>query len=84
MASKWRKVKIALGLNKCLYVPPNDTEQPDSSSSPSPAGLLSRSSHGSTTPTPSSSGLRLSKSPNNNSKVIMICCFCDYSSFLTK
>ncbi|KAH8499443.1 hypothetical protein H0E87_018083 [Populus deltoides] len=68
MGSKWRKAKSALGLNMCLYVPPTDVEQRDSSSSPSPARLFSRSSHGSTTPTPSSSGLRLSTSPDSNNK----------------
>lgn len=68
MGSKWRKAKLALGLNMCLYVPPTDVEQRDSSSSPSPARLFSRSSHGSTTPTPSSSGLRLPTSPDSNNK----------------
>ncbi|KAG6736972.1 hypothetical protein POTOM_060081 [Populus tomentosa] len=67
MGSKWRKAKLALGLNMCLYVPPTDVEQRDSSS-PSPARLFSRSSHGSTTPTPSSSGLRLPTSPDSNNK----------------
>lgn len=68
MGSKWRKAKLALGLNMCLYVPPTDVEQRDSSSSPSPARLFSRSSHGSITPTPSSSGLRLPASPDSNNK----------------
>ncbi|KDP44028.1 hypothetical protein JCGZ_05495 [Jatropha curcas] len=72
MGSKWRKAKLALGLNMCLYVP--QTHEQDSSSLPSrfsdavslsPATALSG---GSTTPTPSSSGLRLSKSGPKSSK----------------
>ncbi|CAK7332289.1 unnamed protein product [Dovyalis caffra] len=77
MGSKWRKAKIALGLNMCLYVPPTDVEQHDSSSSPSPAKIFSHSSQGPTTPTPSSSGLRSSKSPNNNNKRTCAICLTD-------
>lgn len=60
--SKWRKVKLALGLNTCLYVPKtaDDNESP-----PSPSSRSRKSSdirhRMPTTPTPSSSGLQLSK-----------------------
>ncbi|PRQ33511.1 putative chromatin regulator PHD family [Rosa chinensis] len=82
MGSKWRKAKLALGLNTCLYVPQTAEE----SSSPSPNGivesrhsdavssssLLSPTGIGSdrrpTTPTPSSSGLLLPKSGLKSSK----------------
>lgn len=77
MGSKWRKAKLALGLNMCLYVP--QTVEQDSSPSPSrfsdavslsPAAALSRGS----TPTPSSSGLRLSKSGPKSSKSTCAIC----------
>lgn len=73
MGSKWRKAKLALGLNMCLYVPrdPDEDSSPSSSRlsdavSLSPASALSR---GSSTPTPSSSGLRFSKYGAKSSKV---------------
>ncbi|KAL6199903.1 hypothetical protein ACLB2K_029685 [Fragaria x ananassa] len=72
MGSKWRKAKLALGLNTCLYVP--QTAEESSSTSPngvvasrhsdavssssllSPTGVVSERRP--TTPTPSSSGLK--------------------------
>ncbi|XP_050368643.1 E3 ubiquitin-protein ligase WAV3-like [Argentina anserina] len=89
MGSKWRKAKLALGLNTCLYVPQTSEEHP---SSPSPNGvvasrhsdavssssLLSPTGLGSdrqaTTPTPSSSGLRLPKSGTKSSKKTCAIC----------
>ncbi|XP_030504482.2 E3 ubiquitin-protein ligase WAV3 isoform X1 [Cannabis sativa] len=82
MGSKWRKAKLALGLNTCLYVPQTleDSSSPSNgavSTRLSDAALpiqpaLSPTDHGSdyrpTTPTPSSSGLRLSKSGTKSSK----------------
>ncbi|KAA8544076.1 hypothetical protein F0562_021747 [Nyssa sinensis] len=78
MGSKWRKVKLALGLNMCAYVP---RTLEDSSQSVEPVGrfsdvdLLSPASRSSdcrlempTTPTSSSSGLRLSKYGSKSSK----------------
>ncbi|KAJ8751307.1 hypothetical protein K2173_016489 [Erythroxylum novogranatense] len=67
MGSKWRKAKLLLGLNSCLYVPKSTLED---DSFPYPPARLSDAvslsqaavSGGSSTPTPSSSGLRLSKS----------------------
>ncbi|XP_071706405.1 E3 ubiquitin-protein ligase WAV3-like [Rutidosis leptorrhynchoides] len=61
--SKWRKVTLALGLNTCLHLP-TTTDDDDSLHSPAPSSR-SRSSdvrhRMPTTPTPSSSGLQLSK-----------------------
>ncbi|KAJ8551867.1 hypothetical protein K7X08_028310 [Anisodus acutangulus] len=73
MGSKWRKAKVALGLNMCLYVPKTLEESP----APDTAGggfsdaisLSPTTPHRNsechvdmpTTPTPSSSGLRLPK-----------------------
>ncbi|PON42610.1 Cdk-activating kinase assembly factor [Parasponia andersonii] len=81
MASKWRKAKLALGLNTCLYVPQTLEDSSPSnavvsarlSDAVSPPPALSPTDHGSdcrppTTPTPSSSGLRLSKSGTKSSK----------------
>ncbi|KAL4576962.1 hypothetical protein LXL04_013063 [Taraxacum kok-saghyz] len=60
--SKWTKVKLALGLNTCLYVPKTTD---DDESPPSPSSRSRKSSEirhrMPTTPTPSSSGLQLSK-----------------------
>ncbi|KAK9061556.1 hypothetical protein SSX86_018738 [Deinandra increscens subsp. villosa] len=63
--SKWRKMKLALGLNTCLYIPKttDDDESTHSASSrshASPRGSDVRPRMPST-PTPSSSGLLLSK-----------------------
>ncbi|KAK8584569.1 hypothetical protein V6N13_138527 [Hibiscus sabdariffa] len=104
MGSKWRKAKLALGLNMCLYAPHQKLE--DSSPSPSPSPSISSSKHHRdtanvpsrfssdpvplspvspsdhdcrpTTPTPSSSGLRLSKSAPKSSKwVLLLVSFAD-------
>ncbi|KAG4189008.1 hypothetical protein ERO13_A08G199200v2 [Gossypium hirsutum] len=94
MGSKWRKAKLALGMNMCLYVPHQKLEDslPSSSSSASStsiANVASRLSTDSvplspvspsgndcrpTTPTPSSSGLRVSKSsPKSSKRTCSIC-----------
>ncbi|MBA0774558.1 hypothetical protein Gotri_009760 [Gossypium trilobum] len=90
MGSKWRKAKLALGLNMCLYVPHQKLEDSSPSSSikhhPDTANVPSRFSSDAvplspspndcrpTTPTPSSSGLRLSKSvPKSSKKTCSIC-----------
>ncbi|KAL3523461.1 hypothetical protein ACH5RR_016295 [Cinchona calisaya] len=82
-SSKWRKVKMALGMNLCVYVPRTHGHIDDSSSSPPPppsferlsgAALLSpgsyRSLHSSAPSTPGSNGhgLRLSNSLSMSSK----------------
>ncbi|KAK2997689.1 hypothetical protein RJ639_026654 [Escallonia herrerae] len=72
MGSKWRKAKLALGLNSCLYVPKTLEDSGDSAGTFSGPGLLSPSGGSSfnrrlkmpLTPTPSSSGLQL---PNHGS-----------------
>lgn len=78
MGSKWRKAKIALGRNLCVYVPgSSDDAAPsvaDSASRLSDSSLAASGELGPppkmpTTPTPSSSGLRLSKSGSRASKV---------------
>ncbi|KAJ0563928.1 putative transcription factor C2H2 family [Helianthus annuus] len=57
--SKWRKMKLALGLNTCLYVPESsDDGESVKSSSRSCSDARRRLP---ITPTPSSSGLRVSK-----------------------
>ncbi|XP_050139895.1 E3 ubiquitin-protein ligase WAV3-like [Malus sylvestris] len=81
MGSKWRKAKLAFGLNSCLYVPQTREEPPVSSNdvaasrfsdAVSSSSLLSPMGGGSdcrpTTPTPSSSGLRLPKTGTKCSK----------------
>lgn len=83
MSSTWRKVKVALGLNLCAYVPRTLEDPPFSGGDPSTdrlsdAVLLSPLTNwdmGSSrpmTPTPSSHGLRLSKSGSKSSKVCAI------------
>ncbi|XXG62014.1 hypothetical protein AAC387_Pa05g0472 [Persea americana] len=86
MGSKWRKAKIALGMNLCIYVPGSSDD-----AAPSVADSASRLSDSSvaepgvsgelglppkmpTTPTPSSSGLRLSKSGSRASKKTCAIC----------
>ena len=79
MGSTWKKVKVALGLNMCLYGPRNLHDSLPSMASRSsdavaPPNLLSSASFSSdcrpsATPTSSSSGLRLSKSSTRSSKV---------------
>ncbi|XAR52360.1 hypothetical protein NMG60_11020386 [Bertholletia excelsa] len=76
MGSKWKKVKLALGLKLCVYVPRNRGDD-DYEALPPPerlsdAALLSPSVSESPatpmTPTPTSRGLRLSKSMSRSSK----------------
>ncbi|XP_059628323.1 E3 ubiquitin-protein ligase WAV3 [Cornus florida] len=76
MASKWRKAKIALGLNLCVYVPGTVDDESPPSERLSDAALLSPSytPAAPTTPTPSSRGLRLSKSMSRSSKKICSIC----------
>jgi hypothetical protein len=77
MGSKWRKAKLALGLNRCVLVPRTLEDSPPSlegSERLSDAALLSPPNWGSgpsgpSTPTPSSHGLRLSRSGSKSSKV---------------
>ncbi|WCJ19311.1 Zinc finger (C3HC4-type RING finger) family protein [Euphorbia peplus] len=71
MASKWRKAKLALGLNPC-FVPRTLEEEspPQATERLSDAALLSSANWDSKpmTPTPSSHGLRFSKSGSKSSK----------------
>ncbi|KAJ7981017.1 Zinc finger C3HC4-type RING finger family protein [Quillaja saponaria] len=79
MGSKWRKVKLALGMNMCVYVP-RASEDPSPSinvterfsdaslASSLDSPLATSSICRPTTPTPSSSGLRLPKSGPKPSK----------------
>ncbi|KAL3520718.1 hypothetical protein ACH5RR_018867 [Cinchona calisaya] len=78
MGSNWRKVKLALGMNLCVYVPRSTSNNDESSLPPSErlsnAALLSpvtdASLHTSAPPTPGSQGhgLRLSRSFSRSSK----------------
>ncbi|XP_015583843.1 E3 ubiquitin-protein ligase WAV3 [Ricinus communis] len=73
MGSKWRKAKLALGLNLCVYVPRTLEDSPpqtQSSERLSDAALLSPANWDSRpmTPTPSSHGPSLSKSASKSSK----------------
>jgi hypothetical protein len=75
MGSKWRKAKLALGLNLCVYVPRTlDDSAAPSSERLSDAALLSPTNWDSRpmTPTPSSHGLRLAKSGSKPSKVCLL------------
>lgn len=94
MGSKWRKAKIALGLNLCVYVPGSHDDASPSvmdaaarfsdASSISPTvdrDLDSTTPKTPTTPTPSSSGLRLPKSGSRSSKVWDSCNARNLSSF---
>ncbi|CAI9760135.1 unnamed protein product [Fraxinus pennsylvanica] len=76
MGSKWRKVKLALGLNMCLYTPRNnivdnddeDESLPPSSYRHSDAALLSPVANWtSAQPTPGSNRLKFSKSLSRSS-----------------
>lgn len=83
MGSKWRKVKVAFGLNLCVYSPRNhvaDNDDDDNSLPPSErrsdAALLSPPGDWTSAPaTPSSNRLRLSKSLSRSSskKTCSIC-----------
>uniref|UniRef100_A0A5B7AVD5 RING-type E3 ubiquitin transferase n=1 Tax=Davidia involucrata TaxID=16924 RepID=A0A5B7AVD5_DAVIN len=70
MGSKWRKAKLALGLNLCVYVPRTVEDSPPPSERLSDAALLSPSYSPAVASTPRSSslGLRLSKSLSRSSK----------------
>lgn len=84
MGSKWKKAKVALGLNLCMFVPRTlDDESPPPSTVVSErlsdAALLSSRQ---TTPVQSFNGLKLSKSSSKSSKVCCVsfglstcCCF---------
>ncbi|XP_024011577.1 uncharacterized protein LOC112086693 [Eutrema salsugineum] len=76
MGSKWRKAKLALGLNLCLYVP-KTLEDPSSLSrrSDDTVSLSPVMVPRPTTPIPSSSGLRLPRSISKSSskKTCAIC-----------
>ncbi|KAJ1409230.1 Zinc finger, RING-type [Sesbania bispinosa] len=79
MGSKWKKVKLAIGLNMCIQVPKTMDHSPSSPSSATTfSDHVSPSSNASgyrpTTPTPSSSGLRLSKSKSRSSKATCAIC----------
>lgn len=68
MGSKWRKAKLALGLNLCLYVPKTleDSSSP-SRRSDDTVSLSPVMAPRPTTPVPSSSGLRLPRSISRKS-----------------
>ncbi|KAJ1425939.1 Zinc finger, RING-type [Sesbania bispinosa] len=80
MGSKWKKVKLAIGLNMCIQVPKNHGSFPFVPQlrhhifrpAFSPSG--NASGYRPTTPTPSSSGLRLSKSKSRSSKATCAIC----------
>lgn len=85
MGSKWKKAKVALGLNLCMFVPRTlDDDFPPSavvSERLSDAALLSpanweKGSSRPTTPVPSFHGLRLSKSSSKSSKVCCLVSLC--------
>lgn len=79
MGSKWRKAKLALGLNLCTYMPRTLEDSPPdtgdaSTERLSDAALLSPGNWETDrsrpmTPIPSSHGLRLSRSASKSSKV---------------
>ncbi|KAF5727460.1 hypothetical protein HS088_TW22G01153 [Tripterygium wilfordii] len=75
MGSKWRKVKLALGLNSCIYAP-RTVEEPSPSTTSAP--LRSDSVLGSPSTPPSSSAysrlLRLSKSGPISCKITCAIC----------
>ncbi|KAJ4883702.1 Zinc finger (C3HC4-type RING finger) family protein [Raphanus sativus] len=76
MGSKWRKAKLALGLNLCLYVPKTAEESSSLARRSNDAVSLSPVTvPRPTTPTPSSSGLRLPRSISISSskKTCAIC-----------
>ncbi|KAG2299900.1 hypothetical protein Bca4012_011471 [Brassica carinata] len=76
MGSKWRKAKLALGINLCLYVPKTSEESSSLTRRSNDAVSLSPVTvPRPTTPTPSSSGLRLPRSISISSskKTCAIC-----------
>ncbi|KAK7261336.1 hypothetical protein RIF29_27645 [Crotalaria pallida] len=85
MGSKWRKLKLAIGMNMCVHVPKtidHSTTSPSSSLNSVtslsddvlPSGDVSGQNP--TTPTPSSSGLRLSKSGSKSKSSKGTCAIC--------
>ncbi|PKI64414.1 E3 ubiquitin-protein ligase WAV3 [Punica granatum] len=83
MSSKWKKAKMALGLNLCLYVPRRDEPSSDAAAAADVArrfsdtvslSFASGDPHRPRTPTPSSSGLLLSRSGNRSSKKTCAIC----------
>ncbi|XP_042476085.1 E3 ubiquitin-protein ligase WAV3-like [Macadamia integrifolia] len=84
MESKWRKAKVALGLNLCVYVPRTSDDSPpsleaagrfsDVSSTSSVTGNPDSRPAMPTTPIPSSSGLRLPK--NGSGSLKRTCAIC--------
>ncbi|KAJ0245881.1 Uncharacterized protein HA466_0174980 [Hirschfeldia incana] len=73
MGSKWRRAKVALGVNLCLYVPKTleESRRPDDDAGSLSPVTVPRP----TTPVPSSSGLRLPRSFSKSSskKTCSIC-----------
>lgn len=86
MGSKWRKAKLALGLNTCLYIPKTLEDSPATATASTVAGgrfsdavSLSPTTPNRnsdchvdmpTTPTPSSSGLRMPKHHTSKSSKV--------------
>lgn len=71
MGIKWRKMKLALGINLCTYLPRTLEESPTALNSTerlSDVALLSPLNWP-MTPTPSSHGLKLSRNSSKSSKV---------------
>ena len=68
MGSKWRKAKISLGVNLCLYVP--KTLEEESRRSNDAVSLSPVTVPRPTTPVPSSSGLRLPRSFSKSSSKV--------------
>ncbi|CAL9236124.1 unnamed protein product [Arabidopsis halleri] len=75
MGTKWRRMKLALGLNLCTYLPRTLEESPTALNSTerlSDVALLSPLNWP-MTPTPSSHGLKLSRNSSKSSKTCSIC-----------
>ena len=71
MGSKWRKVKLAFGLNLCVYTPTNHVaDNDDDDDSPPPSERRSDAALLSPTSAPSSNRLRLSKSLSRSSSKV--------------
>ncbi|XP_019196601.1 PREDICTED: uncharacterized protein LOC109190553 [Ipomoea nil] len=81
MGSKWRKAKVALGLNLCAHVPrtrlDNEDDDDDLDSISSSSGAASVRHSGAallSPPTPASNGFKLSKSLSRSSKKMCSIC----------
>lgn len=85
MGSKWRKAKLALGLNLCAYLP-RTLDDDDYGSLPSserlsdaallsPSNLENMAASRPMTPVPSSHGLRFSRSLSRSSSKSSKVCF---------